>query len=84
MKFGEQLTVDEFKERNNAKELKLIRNPETGKLFMLVNGKTVGAVSEKYDKEHPFKQVVELIIEEDGKEKNLWCLTNDTNVEEIL
>jgi len=84
MKFGEKLSIEDFKTMHNGTSLKIVRNPKSDKLFMSINGKVVGAVSKNYDKDNPEKEIVELILEDTGE--SIWCLhnSNNDNVEETL
>jgi len=84
IKFGETLSIEDFKAKHNGTTLKIIRNPKTGKLFMSINGKTVGAVSKNYNKEDENKEIVELILPETGE--SIYCLHNGNsdNIEEML
>ena len=83
MKFGKSLSIPAFKEECDASELKVVKNPKNGNLFVTANGETVAAVSKNYDPNNSDKAFVEL-IKDDGE--RLWCLHNSTNanVEETL
>lgn len=84
MKFGQKLTIAEFKELNNCTSLNIVRNPKTDKLFVTANGSTVAAVSKNYESSKGNAEFVELIMEDDGSK--VWCLhnANTDNVVETL
>ena len=71
MDFGKTFSTQEIKDIHGVSTLDIIKNPKTDKLFVTASGKTISAVSKKYDNSKP-SQFVELI---DG-ETTLLCLTN--------
>lgn len=70
--FGKKLSIPAFKAMCNTDKLDIVRNPKTGKLFVVANGDTVAAVSTNYDSSKD-KEFVELIMADSTK---LWCLHN--------
>lgn len=79
MDFGEKLSIAAFKDMLHTDKIDVVRSPLTDKLFMSANGKTVGAVSTKYDSTKD-KEVVQMLLEEG---KTLWCLHNPSTVNVI-
>lgn len=66
--FNETLTVEQFKARANVSEIKVKRNPKTGKLFFTYGAK-LGAVSKKGIPTHP---MVSNVTDPDGI--SFWLL----------
>lgn len=80
-KIVENYSIEEFKEMHSATELKVVRNPKNGKLFMTIKGAVVGAVSLKGMPQNP--QIIET-DESNGAPQYILCETNTDNVEAVL
>lgn len=81
MKFGDTLSIVAFKQKHNTDRLDVIKNPNTDKLFVTANGKTVAAVSKNYDSTKTDKEFVELITEDTGE--IIWCLHNPSSTNRV-
>jgi hypothetical protein len=79
MEIGQKMSIPAFKMLHKTDKLDIVKNPINGKVFMSANGKTVGAVSKKYDSTKD-KEVVELLCD-DGT--IIWCLCNPSTVNVI-
>lgn len=77
MKFGESMSIVAFKEMHKTDRLDVIKNPNTDKLFVTANNKTVAAVSKNYDSSKPDKEFIELIMEDTSEA--IWCLHNPSS-----
>lgn len=75
------LTVNDFKELHNVARIQVVLNPVNDKLFIVGDGKTLGAVSKNY-KSNEDKEFI-LMKFDDGSE--IWCLHNiSSNVQEEM
>ena len=74
--FIKTLTIEQFLTQQNAKELDIVKNPNTGKLFIAIGNQTVGSVSSKGIPNNPVVSLVE------GDEGQFYLLheKNTTNV----
>ena len=67
--FGKRLSIEEFKTAKGVTTLQVLRNPLNDKLFIAANGRTLGAVSSKYDSGNSEKSIVRIKFEDGTK---LW------------
>lgn len=81
MAITRNLSVASFKEEIGAKELLIVRNPNTNKLFMSADGKTVGSVGKEVDLKGRL-QVIQLV--DDQTAETLWCLCNEKSENVVL
>lgn len=79
LKFIETMTVEEFKALFNTKSIKVKRNPETAKLFMVYGDNKVGACCQSGI---PKKPVVSKVENEEGD--TFWMIHNESEGAETL
>lgn len=75
--FGTKLSVTDFKAKFGVSKLEVVLNPNTNKLFVSANGKSIASVSSKYNKDLD-KEFIEMTPEDTGVVS--WCLHNPSNV----
>ena len=71
MVFGKSFSIQEIKDLHSISEFHVVKNPNTNKLFVSANNKTISAVSKSFDSTKP-AHFVELI---EGSE-TILCFIN--------